>query len=80
MNRRTYVESVGFVIQLRNGDKWTAVNEEETYESKGLVATTRDLDLLNTISCGITQLFDEIEDLEKWVERHRAKLTEGKEE
>jgi hypothetical protein len=80
MNRRTYVESVGFVIQLRNGDEWTAVNEEETYESKGLVATTRDLDLLNTISCGITQLFDEIEDLEKWVERHRAKLTEGKEE
>jgi hypothetical protein len=80
MNRRTYVESVGFVIQLRNGDEWTAVNEEETYESKGLVATTRDLDLLNTISCGITQLFDEIEDLEKWVERRRAKLTEGKEE
>ena len=80
MNRRTYVESVGFNIQLRNGDVWTGVTEEETYESKGLVATTRDLDLLNTISCGISQLFDELEDLEKWVEKRRAKLTGGKEE
>jgi len=80
MNRRTYVESVSFNIQLRNGDEWIAVNEEETYEPKGLVVTTRDLDLLNTISCGITQLFDELEDLEKWVEKRRAKLTGGEEE
>ena len=80
MNRRTYVESVSFVIQLRNGEEWTAVDEEETYESKGLVATTRDLDLLNTISGGISQLFDELEDLEKWVEKRRAKLTGDEEE
>lgn len=80
MNRRTYVESVSFNIQLRNGDEWTAVNEEETYESKGLVATTRDLDLLNTISGGISQLMDDLEDLEKWVEKRRSKLTGGKEE
>lgn len=80
MNRRTYVESVSFNIQLRNGDEWTAVNEEETYESKGLVATTRDLDLLNTISGGISQLMDDLEDLEKWVEKRRAKLTGDEEE
>jgi len=80
MNRRTYVESVSFNIQLRNGDEWIAVNEEETYEPKGLVVTTRDLDLLNTISGGISQLFDELEDLEKWVEQRRAKLTRREEE
>ena len=80
MNRHTYVESVSFNIQLRNGDEWTAVNEEETYESKGLVATTRDLDLLNTISGGISQLMDDLEDLEKWVEKRRAKLTGDEEE
>lgn len=80
MNRRTYVESVSFVIQLRNGEVWTGVTEEETYESKGLVATTRDLDLLNTISGGISQLMDDLEDLEKWVEKRRAKLTGDEEE
>ena len=80
MNRRTYIESVGFVIQLRNGDVWTAVNEEETYKPNGIITTATDLDLLNLISSGITQLMDELEDMEKWVEKRRAKLTEGEEE
>ena len=74
MNRRTYVESVGFVIQLRNGDVWTAVNEEETYKPNGIITTAVDLDLLNLISGGITQLMDELEDMEKYVEQRRMKL------
>lgn len=69
-----YLESTNFTIQLRDGREWVAINEDEGYDLKGIVATTKDINLLDAVSNGINKLRDELGDLETCVDKRRAEL------